>query len=110
MKVINVLTKTTLAFAVAIALSSCAYRADLAQGNFVEQDKIDTLRYGMSYEQVQFIMGTPMLTDPFDQNKWYYVHYLRQGWSDPEIKNLVLVFSNNRLIDIQGDFNKPNDF
>lgn len=110
MKTINVLTKAALAFVVAVSLSSCAYRADLAQGNFVEQEKIDTLRYGMSYEQVQYIMGTPMLTDPFDASKWYYVHYLRQGWSDPQIQNLILVFANNRLIDIQGDFKKPADF
>ena len=34
--------------AVATISSGCAYRTDLAQGNFVEQDAVDQLRQGMS--------------------------------------------------------------
>lgn len=96
--------------AVATISSGCAYRTDLAQGNFVEQDAVDQLRQGMSAAQVQYILGTPMLTDPFDNSRWYYVHYLRQGWDDPEIKNLVVVFEGNTLSDIAGDFEKPTSF
>ena len=95
---------------VAALSSGCAYRTDLAQGNFVEQDAVDQLRQGMSPAQVQYILGTPMLTDPFDNNRWYYVHYLRQGWSDPEIKNLVVLFQGRVLYDIAGDFDKPENF
>ena len=76
-----------------LLLSACAYRPDLAQGNFVEQERIDMLRYGMSAEQVRYILGTPMLVDPFDNSRWYYVHYLREGWDDPQIKNLIVLFS-----------------
>lgn len=96
--------------AVATISSGCAYRTDLAQGNFVEQDAVDQLRQGMSAAQVQYILGTPMLTDPFDNSRWYYVHYLRQGWDDPEIKNLVVVFEGRTLSDIEGDFEKPASF
>ncbi len=93
-----------------LTLSSCAYRADLAQGNFVEQENINKLRYGMTTDQVRYILGTPMLTDPFDNTKWYYVHYLRKEWEDPSIKNLICVFQGKMLVDIQGDFEKPADF
>ena len=82
--------------AVATISSGCAYRTELRQG--------------MSAAQVQYILGTPMLTDPFDNSRWYYVHYLRQGWDDPEIKNLVVVFEGNTLSDIAGDFEKPASF
>ena len=95
---------------VSLALSmtaSCAYRADLAQGNYVEQENVDKLRYGMSDDQVRFILGTPMLIDPFDNTRWYYVNYMRDGWSDPKIKNLIVLFSGRTLIDISGDFKKP---
>lgn len=64
----------------------------------------------MSAAQVQYILGTPMLTDPFDNSRWYYVHYLRQGWDDPEIKNLVVIFEGNTLSDIAGDFEKSASF
>jgi len=30
--------------------------------------------------------------------------------SDPEIKNLILLFSGNTLVDVSGDFKKPAGF
>lgn len=93
-----------------LSCSGCAYRADLAQGNFVEQSQVNKLHAGMTPEQVRFVMGTPMLIDPFDSTRWYYVRYLREGWSDPKIENLVLLFQNGVLIDMQGDFKRPASF
>lgn len=94
-----------------LALSQgCAYRSDLAQGNFVEQDAVNKLSYGMSGDQVRYVLGTPMLVDPFDNSRWYYVHFLRKGWGEPQIQNLVLLFNGNFLIDVTGDFKKPAGF
>ena len=101
---------TGLATAMTLLSSGCAYRADLAQGNFVEQENGDKLHYGMSAEQVRFILGTPMLVDPFDNSRWYYVHYLREGWGEPQIKNLVVLFNGATLVDISGDFTKSPAF
>ncbi|MDD6317714.1 MAG: outer membrane protein assembly factor BamE [Succinatimonas hippei] len=98
------------ALAFLLSCSGCAYRADLAQGNFVEQSQVNKLHAGMTPEQVRFVMGTPMLIDPFDSTRWYYVHYLREGWSDPKIENLVLLFQNGVLVDMQGDFKRPASF
>ena len=95
---------------IAAITSGCAYRTDLAQGNFVEQEAVDQLRQGMSAAQVQYILGTPMLTDPFDNSRWYYVYFLRKGWDEPEIKNLVVLFQGNTLYDVSGDFKKPDAF
>ncbi|MGN0915678.1 MAG: outer membrane protein assembly factor BamE [Succinivibrio sp.] len=91
-------------------LSSCAYRADLVQGNYVEQDLVNELSYGMTSEQVRYVLGTPMLIDPYDESKWYYIKFTREGWSDPEISKLVLVFSNQKLVDMTGDYKKPLGF
>lgn len=90
--------------------TGCAYRVDLKQGNFVEQDAINQLRQGMTAEQVRYILGTPMLNDAFDSTRWYYVHFDRRGWTRPEISNLVLVFNGRTLVDIEGDFKKPDNF
>lgn len=107
------LKKTALAALLAagvLSLGGCAFRADLAQGNFVEQERVDMLRYGMSAEQVRYILGTPMLVDPFDNSRWYYVHFLREGWSEPEIRNLIVLFSGSTLVDVSGDFDRPAEF
>ena len=99
-----------LALTTTLLSGGCAYRADLTQGNFVEQQAVSKLRVGMTPEQVRFILGTPMLVDPFDASRWYYVHYLREGWSDPKIENLTLLFANGVLVDMQGDFKRPASF
>lgn len=100
------------AFAAAFATltNGCAYRADLDQGNFVEQDAVNKLRQGMTDAQVRFILGTPMLTDPLDNQRWYYSMLHREGWNDPEIHNLIAIFQGRTLVDIQGDFKKPAAF
>ena len=90
--------------------TGCAYRVDLKQGNFVEQDAVNQLRQGMTAEQVRYILDTPMLTDAFDNTRWYYVHFDRRGWTRPDIANLVLVFEGRVLKDIEGDFKKPDNF
>lgn len=94
----------------AVAVNGCAYRVDLKQGNYVEQEAINQLRQGMTAEQVRFIMGTPMLTDAFDNSRWYYVHYDRRGWTRPDIANLVLVFEGRLLKSVEGDFEMPASF
>ena len=91
-------------------VSSCAYRADLNQGNYVDQDLVNNLSYGMSAEQVRYVLGAPMLVDPFDKSRWYYTAFKREGWRDPEIKNLILLFQNNTLVDMSGDFKRPAGF
>lgn len=91
--------------------TGCAYRPDVYQGNFTEQKDVDKLRVGMTPEQVKFVLGTPMLLDPLDNTKWYYVNYTRSGWNDPEFKTLVVIFDDDRLVkEITGDFLKSQKF
>lgn len=51
-----------------------------------------------------------MVIDPYDTSRWYYVKFKREGWSNPEIKSMVLLFSDNILVDMSGDFEKPTTF
>lgn len=90
--------------------TGCAYRADLDQGNYVEQTAVNQLRQGMTSDQVRFILGTPMLTDPFDNTRWYYVNFKREGWGKPKVQNLIARFEGRTLVDIAGDYQKPADF
>ncbi len=110
MKLKKIFLVGALVAATTVLTNGCAYRTDLAQGNFVEQEAVDQLRQGMTAAQVQYILGTPMLTDPFDNTRWYYVHFLRQGWEDPQIRTLVVQFQGNALYDVAGDFKKPELF
>ncbi len=91
-------------------LTGCIYRVDVPQGNYIEQDRVDLLRINMTKEQVQYVLGTPITIDPFNKNKWNYVFLIQEGWNDPVQKNLFVMFENNLLSDIQGDFSKGPNF
>ena len=60
------------------ALNGCAlvYQQDIQQGNFLKQEEIDLVELGMTRTQVEFALGTPMVADPFDKNRWDYSYYL----------------------------------
>ena len=46
------------------ALSGCVFRANIPQGNIVEQEDVDQLEIGMTRNQVRFLLGTPMVDVP----------------------------------------------
>jgi outer membrane protein assembly factor BamE len=45
--------------------SGCVYRAPLSQGNLLKQEDLDQVVVGMTRNQVRFLLGTPMIDDPF---------------------------------------------
>lgn len=55
------------------------YRVNVQQGNVVEQKKIAQLRPGMTRDQVRYVLGTPLLQDPFHANRWDYVYRYEDG-------------------------------
>ena len=88
----------------------CVYRIDIPQGNFIEQKQIDRLRVGMSREQVEYVMGSPMTQDGFNKDTWYYIYYLKPGWEEAERKELKLHFTHDKLDAISGDYPPPAAF
>jgi outer membrane protein assembly factor BamE len=55
------------------------YRINVEQGNIITQDMIDQLKPGMTRRQVRFVLGTPLLEDPFHTDRWEYIYLLRNG-------------------------------
>ena len=73
------------------------YRIDIQQGNVVDQAMVDQLEIGMERRKVLFIMGTPLLVDPFNQDRWDYLHSLRTGSGDEVGQRVTLYFDDERL-------------
>lgn len=85
------------------SLTSCisTYKLDVQQGNVVSEEATAKLRIGMSPEEVKAIVGTPLLQDDFQQQRWDYVFYLNKGGKEVVRKDMVLFFANNKLARIQ---------
>lgn len=80
----------------------CAYRITIQQGNFLEEDTIEQVEIGMTRQQVQFLLGTPMIQDPFHAERWDYLYYViygrrrrvRQG-------HFIVYFENDRVSTVE---------
>ena len=90
--------------ALVMGVSACStvkkvvYRIDVPQGNYLEQDKIDQIKIGMTPVQVQYLLGTPMLKNVFGENRWDYVFIKREGYNDPIQRTLYVYFDNQGLV------------
>jgi outer membrane protein assembly factor BamE len=91
----------------ALLVSACGllspYRADIQQGNVVTQDMIAKLQPGMTRSQVRFALGTPLVVDPFRQDRWDYVYMLMQQGEVKERRRVVVVFKDDKLAGFEGD-------
>jgi outer membrane protein assembly factor BamE len=98
--------KLVLALCCALSLSGCVYKVDIMQGNNLDPDAIDKIETGMTRNQVRFILGTPMIKDPFHTGRWDYVYYFKKGGSrKPERARLVVYFEDGKVTSI--DRNAP---
>uniref|UniRef100_UPI0021473CD8 outer membrane protein assembly factor BamE n=1 Tax=Endozoicomonas sp. SESOKO1 TaxID=2828742 RepID=UPI0021473CD8 len=79
-----------------------AYKIDIQQGNVITRGMVDQLRPGMTRAQVQYVMGTPLLEDTFNSNRWDYVYSQQPGGKSREQKTVTLFFENDQLNSIQG--------
>jgi len=79
---------------------------DVPQGNQVTQEMVDQLRPGMTPSQVRYVLGSPLLTDTFNQNRWDYVFQLVQEDEVVELRQFRVYFENEKLVRIEGDL-KP---
>lgn len=101
------LIKTVIFFFALVLVSGCSYlgvyKRDLPQGNLITEDMLAQIEPGMSREQVQYVMGNPLLETPFDDDQWDYVFLLDEAYGGVIYKRLTLTFDNDRLVDIQAD-------
>ena len=78
------------------------YSVPVRQGNYINQTMIGQLRPGMTRQQVQRIMGTPLVADPFHQNRWDYYYQYGKGGKITEQRHVILFFSGDTLNWVDG--------
>jgi len=84
------------------------YKIDVQQGNVIEQEMLDKLKPGMDKNQVKFIMGTPVLIDPFHNERWEYIYSYQKGGGVREQRHVTLHFEEDKLAYISGDIEVSN--
>lgn len=91
--------------------SGCVYRMNIQQGNFLEAKAVDQVKVGMTRSQVRFLLGTPMVADAFQPNRWDYLYYLKDGRSRTvQQRHFVIFFEEEKVARIdrpEGEFKDP---
>jgi outer membrane protein assembly factor BamE len=78
-------------------LAACVHKIDVQQGNYLDPAMVSKLKLDMTRSQVRFILGSPLLTDPFHPERWDYVYIDYKGGSLRQEKRLTLMFEGDKL-------------
>jgi len=79
------------------------YRIDIRQGNDVTQEMLNQLEHGMTKSQVAYVMGTPLLIDTFNPDRWDYIYTYQPGNGDREQRRITVFFKDEKLNRLDGN-------
>tara|TARA_B100000927_G_C16469562_1_gene471013 strand:+ start:2909 stop:3241 length:333 start_codon:yes stop_codon:yes gene_type:complete len=95
---LKVSTTILLIFLISACSSFSFYKVPVTQGNIFEEEDIEKLQIGQTMDQVKFILGSPMIQDPFHSNRWDYLNLLIIGDEKIVQKKLVVFFDDKKLL------------
>ena len=98
------------------SLSACGfvgfpgvYKINVEQGNIVTPEMAAQLKPGMTRRQVKFILGTPLVEDTFNKDRWDYLYSKRNGKKVLSESRLTVNFDGDLLVNVTGDL-APSDW
>ena len=92
--------------AILVLSSGCVYRINIQQGNFLDQAAVNTVKEGMTRSQVRYLLGTPMVADSFDHERWDYIYYFKKGRSrHVDSRRVTVYFDGDKVARLD----KPTD-
>ena len=91
------LTALFLAACTTTQLPISPHKIDVQQGNVIDQEALEKLKPGLTRSQVRFLLGTPLLIDPFRDNRWDYVYNYRNAGKLTAQKRLTIFFDHDVL-------------
>ena len=66
------------------------HRVPVQQGNVLTEESIHNLRVGLEPKQVLFLLGTPLVEDPFRADRWDYP-FFTEATNPTEVSRLDLI-------------------
>lgn len=79
-----------------VGITGCSnYKPTIQQGNALDSTTVAQIKVGMSKADVIQALGSPLLTDDFNQSRWDYLYYVVEAGQQSEQKNLTLQFNGN---------------
>ncbi|MGH8277418.1 MAG: outer membrane protein assembly factor BamE, partial [Steroidobacteraceae bacterium] len=97
-------TELTALVLLATPLAGCVYRLNIQQGNYLVGKTVSQLQLGMTRSQVRYLLGTPMIPNLFDKDRWDYLYYFQGGrLHRPQQRHLVVLFKEDKVTSFKRD-------
>ena len=96
---------------ISLMLSACIrpFQPNVQQGNIINNSDLAEIQYGMNKQEVLFILGTPLVIDPFNESRWdYYYSNNNKRTRETETRLITAFFDGDKLIKLQGDVDLDN--
>jgi len=97
------LNRSIIAICCIASITACAewlpdaHRLDLQEGNTIKLAQLESLEIGMTKDDVRKIMGSPMLSDPFHEQRWDYIYRYIPDKGFVRKSLLTLYFEDDKL-------------
>jgi len=86
---------------VSLLLASCSWfmphKVEVRQGNLITPEMRARVKVGMTQLQVNAVLGTPLVRDPFHAGRWDYVYIFEQEGKLIEEHHMTLYFVKDNL-------------
>jgi outer membrane protein assembly factor BamE len=79
------------------------YKVEVVQGNFISKEQVAALRPGMARAQVRDILGSPLVTSVFREERWDYVFTIRRQGIESQSRKLAVYFKGDEFDKAEGD-------
>ena len=72
------------------------YKINVQQGNILTDAELTPLAEGMSRSQVHSLLGTPLMTNPADPSREYYVYTFQRSGGDIKEQRVIVYYDNDQ--------------
>jgi outer membrane protein assembly factor BamE len=77
---------------IAMSLSGCVYHVDIQQGNKLDIKDVEQVKVGMTQSQVRYLLGSPVIYDPFHTERWDYMYYFLAGRAKQADQRWIIIY------------------
>jgi len=89
------------ALVLTLLIAGCAfpgvYKINVQQGNIVTDEELTALSEGMSRSQVHSVLGTPLMVNPVDLSREYYVYTFQRSGGDIKEQRVIVYYDNEQF-------------
>ena len=94
-----------------LSLTACIkpFQPSIQQGNIINNSSLQEIQAGMSKQEILYILGSPMLTDPFNSDRCDYFYSRKdRNKNETTTRIVTVIFEGDQLKELIGDVDLSN--